>query len=402
MKLKKIFLLGMLIPVTIVPVASIVSCGPNKNETASLWALEERERIGNYKFSIPTNNKVRIAMVASGPNAQKNDNAFNQSIYNAIQTYYTSQKISGPVSFIKPTSSKPSDIRAAYETAFQNAEIVLGAGNEHQTALEGNNWRPPVGKALIIDGIDVKKEFVASLLFRIYEPAFMAGVASSMYLNKHQDIFAKDGNLKAGAYGGQDVAMIPHFISGFQQGVKYFNENVKKDGDKEVKWIDLGSRNDYFSGSWNPGGGTAISNRLIDAGADVILPAAGQQALDTLKVITQRKSSALIVGVDSKMEDSPNYKINGQNKHIIFSIIQDATRSIVDIVDAIKNNRSTGINGIWGLGGLSIGGAGNKLATLSNTQNSLVSKTNALDIYAELNKTSTIQASSTNSLKWDI
>lgn len=399
---KKIILgLGALAAVA-TPVAAVVSCGVKKNTIVKLNGLEERDKIGNYKFVKPTGRKIKIAMVASGPTAQKNDHSFNESIYNAIKDYYKANDIAGEPAFINPASSKPSDLRAAYNTAFQSADIVIGAGNEHQTALEGSNYRPPAGKGLIIDGIDVKKDYVASLLFRINEPSFMAGLAASMYLNKHKDKFAKDGHLKAGAYGGQDVAMIPHFIAGFQQGIKYFNEHIKKDSDKEVEWIDLGSRSDYFSGSWAPGGGTAISSKLINKGADVILAAAGPQTLDTLNVIRQRKSDAVLVGVDSPMEDNPSYQESGVNKHILFSIIQDAKNSLSAIIDSVINNSNDAAHMIYGFGGLSIGGSINKFTKLSSTANSLVSKTNATDIYTVLDKDDVIRASQVNSLEWDI
>ena len=407
MKKNKKWLLRIIPSITLATsVMSIVSCSKSDDGSTLLKEIKVRKKIGSYKLVIPSDvRNLKIAIVGSGPSSSKTDGSFMQSIYEAVESFYKKIGVTNPnVAFIKPLETTSAALKVAYATAFRNNHIIIAAGNQHTTPLSDPNYNPPAGKGFIVNGADVKRPWVASTLSRIYETTFLAGIAAGIYLNKNKETFYKDNHLKAGAFGGQDVPIIPQFISGFQNGIKYYNDHFKKDGDHEVEWIDLGKREDYFSGSWAPGGGTAISNKLMSKGADIILPVAGGQAKDVIQAIKTHKAKTLIIGVDLPMEDNPFYQINGRNKHVIFSIAEDITKKLEYMLNILIKKGNVNVKNIFGMGELSIATSENKLVILTSTLNSLVSKTNSPDIYKIIDSKEVIKAATDNeqTLLWDI
>lgn len=309
---------------------------------------------------------------------------------------------------LKPSSDNPDGFEAAYDTAIHAGKKVLVLpGFMHITPLINylNNfhgvdnpeldYRNNIGFILIDGNIEGYKE-IASLMFRADEAAFLAGIATCQYLNDNYDEY-KDGGLNVATFGGTPIPTVTIYMGGFEQGVKYFNENIlpkladkqsdiKKDeyiNEHRVNVIDLGVQSSWFSGTFNIGDAKLMSQTLLAHGADAIMPVAGPQTADVVNEIVNQNSSAIVIGVDTDQENSdmnkqsPYTDKNGNNDVIKFSAqknIADMTSSILNLAaqDDFNNKDSLSNNDeqfIGSFGYLTVGDLTNSGVKLSEAGN---------------------------------
>lgn len=132
---------------------------------------------------------------------------------------------------------------------------------------------------------EVGKNSVA-VFFAEEQSGFMAGIATAVQL--------KDGDL--GFIGGMKLPAVQKFNWGFQQGVKYANDNL---GTK----VTLKSENVLYQGTFNtPSAGQQIAAAMFDRGVKAVFCAAGGTgtgAITEAKTRQQRGEMVWVVGVDS-------------------------------------------------------------------------------------------------------
>lgn len=81
-----------------------------------------------------------------------------------------------------------------------------------------------------------------------------------------------------------------------EYGVKLFEEF-------SIKMIKLGDFGTHFSGTFAAGDAIGITKQYLNRGASAIIAVAGPQSLDASQEIRNQKSKAIVIGVDTAMED---------------------------------------------------------------------------------------------------
>jgi basic membrane protein A len=99
-----------------------------------------------------------------------------------------------------------------------------------------------------------------------------------------------------GTYGGQNVDTVRDFMDGYALGAQYYNRQHGTDV-KVLGWDPI-TRSGIFTGNFvDTEDGRRMGKQLLDAGADIIMPAAGTQGFGTAEVVLER-GGAYIIGVD--------------------------------------------------------------------------------------------------------
>jgi basic membrane protein A len=112
------------------------------------------------------------------------------------------------------------------------------------------------------------KSNVASLVFREHEGSYLVGMIAASK--------SKTGVL--GFLGGMDIPLIHKFETGYEEGARSVNPNIKV----------LPNYVGVTDGAWNnPGKGKELALAQIDKGADVIFTAAGNSGLGAFDAVEQ-------------------------------------------------------------------------------------------------------------------
>jgi serine/threonine protein kinase len=99
-----------------------------------------------------------------------------------------------------------------------------------------------------------------------------------------------------GTYGGENNFSVRYFMDGFALGVQYYNQ--QHGTYVEVFGWDPATREGLFTGNFkNQEDGRRMGEQLLDAGADIIMPAAGLQGFGTADIVLEQ-GGAYIIGVD--------------------------------------------------------------------------------------------------------
>src|SRR5919106_274610 len=141
-----------------------------------------------------------------------------------------------------------------------------------------------------VDAGDIEDEFpnVRELTFSTDQAAFLAGyVAAAM---------SETGTV--GTYGGINLPTVNIFMKGFQLGIEHYNED--NDADVTLEGWDNEADDGLFTGDFeNQAQGRALTEQLLDDGADVIMPVAGPVGQGTIEAIRARSADAKVIWVDT-------------------------------------------------------------------------------------------------------
>ncbi len=307
------------------------------------------------------------------------DKSFNQTMWEGVKRFTGA----GEQYYVIPSADNSQDRQTLYSRILKDAQLMVVGGYQHKEAITEFQKNMPENRGIIyLDGV-VASPAVNSIVFDTEEIAFYAGYLTAQYLSRNVTEFDKKDSegLKVGTYGGMNFEAVTAFMGGFQQGVQYWNDNLK-DGDKKVEFIKLGSSKDsYFSGNFRPGSGKALSEKLINKGADVILPVAGPQTLDTLAAIKEKQAHTLVIGVDTDQV----LQYTEHSDKFLTSILKK-----MDIASerAIKHALGVVSNSDYGLGKTTVGTVSNNLLDLAFDGDNILLK-NDYELVKEDQKIST-------------
>jgi len=164
-------------------------------------------------------------------------------------------------------------------------------------------------------------ENVWQQVYATQEGAFLAGYVAAGT--------TKTG--KVGTFGGINIPPVADFMVGFQEGVEYYNA---QHGTKvQVLGWDNAQKDGLFTGDFSDQDkGKQLGQNLIDEGADIIMPVAGQVGLGTAKAV-QENPGTMLIGVDTDWYVSaPEFKavvLTSVLKHLELSV-QSATKAAAD------------------------------------------------------------------------
>jgi basic membrane protein A len=132
-------------------------------------------------------------------------------------------------------------------------------------------------------GQDVSLDNVRELTFATDEAAFLAGYAAA----------GTSSSGKVGTFGGMQMPTVTIFMDGFLAGVQQYNA----DHHTTVELLGWDGSNGLFTGDFtDQDKGRMTTEALIDEGADVIMPVAGQVGLGAVAAVeaTGRDDLALV------------------------------------------------------------------------------------------------------------
>ncbi len=266
--------------------------------------------------------------------------------------------------YTTPTNDSPRGYIDAYKKAVYNgAEVIAAPGFTHRVPIlnafsDSEHFFDNTGFMLYDDTTipypnePLNKKAIQntwSCTFRSDLGSIQAGIALGMFLNENQATFLEnDGKLTYGLFGGLPFASVTSFMGGFQQGIEWFNKYATTIDSSYKQIEETSSSNDtYFSGNFSPSGGSDLILDYLSQKTDVIIPVAGPQVWLAQQLIITNKAKAVVLGVDSAVEDDPqaqplSFKNPdgsqiGNGKYVQFSSVKNLARAGETALKIINN-----------------------------------------------------------------
>jgi basic membrane protein A len=247
----------------------------------------------------------------------KNDRSFNAAAWDGVKRAEKELNIClYDVEPGNPTSVEPA-MRAFAE---RNFDLIVGIGFAQGPILAKVADDYPNIKFAIVDGVILEadgktpKPNVASLVFREHEGSFLVGMIAA----------SKSRTGILGFVGGMDIPLIHKFATGYEEGAKYVNPNVRV----------LTNYVGVTDGAWNnPGKGKELALNQIEKGADVLFTAAGNSGLGAFDAVEQYgknekgEANKFVIGVDSNQNGvKPGFVLTSMVKRVdiaVFDVVQE-------------------------------------------------------------------------------
>lgn len=262
----------------------------------------------------------------------KNDRSFNAAAWEGVKRAEKDLNIClYDVEPGNPTSIEPA-MRAFAE---RNFDLIFGVGFAQGPIMQKVANDYPNIKFAIVDGVIIEKDGtpkmnVASLVFREHEGSYLVGMIAASK--------SKSGVL--GFLGGMDIPLIHRFETGYEEGARSVNPNIKV-VDNYVGVTD---------GAWNnPGKGKELALSQIEKGADVIFTAAGNSGLGAFDAVEQYgidpqtgEANKFVIGVDSNQNGvKPGF--------VLTSMVKRVDNACYDVVKELLEGRFNGGFHVFGL-----------------------------------------------------
>ena len=227
-----------------------------------------------------------------------NDRSFNEAVYDGLSDAGTTWGISVRTKVSRPTRANFERTWARNIEAFakEGCGLIATVGGFMEPATIAAAKRHPAQKFLATDpeGDEIPRlDNLASIVFEIGQAAFKAGyLAAGVTKTK-----------KVATFGAVPIPTVTRFMRGFAAGVLYYNK--RNDANVRLVGWDLATQTGTFiseRGSQeafeDPVDAARISTGLIRAGADVIMPVAGEKGNIGAGRAAQAAGGVLLMGVD--------------------------------------------------------------------------------------------------------
>jgi len=249
----------------------------------------------------------------------KNDRSFNAAAWEGVRRAERDL----PICLYDVEPGNPTSIEPAMRAfAEKNFDLIIGIGFAQGPIMQKVASDYPNIKFAIVDGVifeadgKTPKQNVASLVFREHEGSYLVGMIAAQK--------SKTGVL--GFVGGMDIPLIHRFETGYEEGAKSVNPNVKVI-DNYVGVTDS---------AWNnPGKGKELALSQINQGADVIFTAAGNSGLGAFDAVeqfgvnAQGEANKFVIGVDSNQNGvKPGFVLTSMVKRVD-NAVYDAVKEVL-------------------------------------------------------------------------
>ncbi|MDU5110822.1 MAG: BMP family ABC transporter substrate-binding protein [Clostridium sp.] len=296
-----------------------------KRIALALSALMLTGLVGCGNSSTSGTDKLKVGMVTDSGTID--DKSFNQGTWEGISK--AKDELNVDANYLKPVGTTEADymkeIGNLYDTDYK---FIVTPGFKFETAIFQAQDKYSDAKFIIIDGspnngktgnerVEKLGENTVSVYFAEEEAGFLAGVAASVEL--------KTGDL--GFIGGMEIPSVQKFNWGFQQGVKYANENLGTN-------MSLKAENIVYQGTFDDvAAGQQLAATMYDNGVRAIFTAAGGVGVGSINEAKTRAAAgkeAWIIGVDSD-QYADGLMENGKSIILTSSIkkIDNATYDII-------------------------------------------------------------------------
>ncbi len=296
-----------------------------------LAACGGKDKSGDDKGGNGDKADLKVGMVTDAGTID--DKSFNQGTWEGIQQ--AKDELGIDAKYLKPAGTTEAEylkeIGNLYDAGYK---FIVTPGFKFETAVYQAQDKYKDAKFVIIDGNPHKgdykpvvKDNTVAVFFAEHESGFLAGVATALQL--------KEG--EAGFIGGMEIPAVQKFNWGFQQGLKYANENL---GTK----ITIKAENVVYQGSFdNAAAGGQIAAQMFDRGVDVIFAAAGGVgvgAINEAKTRVKAGEKVWMVGVDVDQYDDGKYE--GDKSVVLTSAMKKVDKVSFDMVQAELDGKFPG------------------------------------------------------------
>jgi basic membrane protein A len=261
------------------------------------------------------------------------DKSFNQGTWEGILR--AAEDFGLETRYLKP----PGETEAEYMQEITNLydagfKFIVTPGFKFETAIYQAQTKYPDAKFVILDGApqdgnynyEVKENTVA-IYFAEHESGFLAGLATALEL--------KEGDV--GFIGGMEIPAVQKFNWGFQQGVRYANDNYGTN-------VTIKPENVIYQGTFSDtAAGQQIAAQMYDRGVKAIFAAAGGVGVGVITEAKNRASTGKevwVIGVDVDQYDEGIY--DGTNSIILTSAMKKIDQATYDMIKAQLDNNFPG------------------------------------------------------------
>lgn len=225
-----------------------------------------------------------------------NDRSFKQAVFDGLTDAATTWGIRLRTKVSRPTDDyERTWVRDIQAFAKQGCGLIVTVGGFMGPATAAVARRNPTQKFLTTDAEVVRRpDNLANVVFEVDQAAFQAGYLAAGV--------TKTG--KVATFGAVPIPVVTAFMRGFAAGVLYYNQR----NNAEVRLVgwDLHTQTGTFiskTPSQEAFEDTAAAKRItagfIRAGADVIMPVAGQNGGVAAARAAQASEGVLLIGVDA-------------------------------------------------------------------------------------------------------
>ena len=167
----------------------------------------------------------------------------------------------------------------------------------------------------VTDGFAGEADNVTNMTFKEHEGSFLMGVAAAMK--------SEAGTI--GFLGGQEgTGLIERFQAGYEAGAQAVDPNI------EILVEYIGDDVTAFN---EPTKGEALSNKMYDAGADIIYHAAGASGAGLFKAAVDQDKLAIGVDQDQSLTASPE-----QQKVILTSMLKRVDTAVFNVIQQVAED----------------------------------------------------------------
>ena len=250
--------------------------------------------------------KLKVALVLSEGGI--NDESFNQSAWQGALN--AKESLDVDVSYLE--SKQVSDYEANIESAIdQGNDLIIGVGFKVGDAIKEASENYPDQKFAIVDSTyDEIPSNLTPILFNEKQAGYSVGVIASE-LSKTKTV---------GFIGGMDIPSCSNFLVGFEQAIK--------DEGKGVKVL-----SQYANSFTDASKGRAISQQMINEGADILFMAGGGVNNGVLEVA--REKGIKVIGVDM-----PSHHLAPET--VITSALKNVGTGVEFTIKELQQNTLTG------------------------------------------------------------
>lgn len=258
------------------------------------------------------------ANLNSNPYQYYSSTPISSSNSDMIQTYFAAA-VNGTRLMLLPGYIHTAPLTQALAITPQQNEFIYKYMNKSGFVLLDDSYGMPVFSNNKLNSLvpqPIWSTHVASVQFRTDLGSFLTGIAAGEFLNEYQYYFAPNPNdeLTWATYGGATFSSVTGYMGGLQRGIAWFNKHIApyaktEDGKpyKPIKQVFVtNSMNGNFVNSFAPTGGNALITQFIDKKVDLLVPVAGPQTQQAVRLIKQYNSRTVVLGVDSACEDDTN------------------------------------------------------------------------------------------------
>ncbi|HHY92420.1 MAG TPA: BMP family ABC transporter substrate-binding protein [Firmicutes bacterium] len=253
--------------------------------------------------------KFRVAYVISG---NLGDKSFFDSGMAGMER--VQKELGAEIKVIQSVNS--ADWEPNLESAAQDGyDVVVAAASQMHDAIQNVAPKYPKVKFVYIDDV-VKGDNIASITFAQNEGSFLAGALAAL-MTTHTELPGMNKEKIIGWVGGSDIAVLHDFLTGYEQGAKYIDPQVKV----------LSS----FAGSFNdPAKGKELTLAQYNQGADIVMNVASGTGVGILEAA--KDAGKYAIGVDSDQDGI-------YPGHILTSMLKRVDNAVFDQVKLAKEGQ---------------------------------------------------------------